>query len=460
VRRDDDAARCDVLLALGAARWQASQPDPRSTFLEAVELARRLPSAERLALAVLGAGGRFYAPGATDHGYIELLEEALAALGPGDSVLRVRVLARLAEKLVFAEPPERAADLADEAVAMAGRLGEPGARVAALMGCHAARLYVGHAPERYRIGEQAVALAEELEQRELAALARHWRVYDLVELGNLEEARRRHAALEQVAEELQQPLYRHSSLAWRGVWAALDGRLGEAERIAEESVRRAEHAGAPDARATFTAQLAAVRREQGRLHDLLPAIERLAGDEPAAAAWRCLAPLAHLDAGDRARAWAAYEGALGSVPRTMLWLPATASLAEAAALLGDAEGAARLYADLEPHADRFVQWGFTGNAGSVHRLLGRTAATAGRSQEADAHFVDALARHSAVGAAPLAARTRCDHGELLMRRTPAERREGRRLLRQARAAARALGMAGIEARADRALAEEHLRCSS
>src|SRR4051812_33357681 len=130
VRQDDDAARCDVLLALGAARWQASQPDPRSTYLQAVELARRLRSSEHLALAVLGAGGRFYAPGDTDHTYIALLEEALAALGPGDSVLRVRTLARLAEKLVFADPPERAGDLADEAVTMAGRLGEPGARLA------------------------------------------------------------------------------------------------------------------------------------------------------------------------------------------------------------------------------------------------------------------------------------------------------------------------------------------
>ena len=104
VRRDDDAARCDVLLALGAARWQASEPDPRSVFVQAVELARGLGSPERLARAVLGAGGRFYAPGATDRVYIGLLEEALAALEPGDSTLRVRLLARLAENLVFEEP--------------------------------------------------------------------------------------------------------------------------------------------------------------------------------------------------------------------------------------------------------------------------------------------------------------------------------------------------------------------
>ena len=196
VRRDDAAARCDVLLALGSARWRASEPDPRSTFAEAVELARGLESSERLAHAVLGAGGRFYAPGATDEGYIELLEEALAALEPGDSVLRVRILARLAEKLVFAEPLGRADELATEAVDMARRLGEAGALAAALMGRHAALLNAEHAHERHRVGEQALALTGEVGAFELAALARHWLIYDLAELGDLEEARIRHAELE------------------------------------------------------------------------------------------------------------------------------------------------------------------------------------------------------------------------------------------------------------------------
>ena len=451
VNRDDAAARCDVLLALGAARWQASEPDPRSTFVEAVELARRLASPGRLARAALGAGGRFYAPGATDEAYIELLEEALTALEPGDSVLRVRLLARLAEKLVFAQPPERAGELAADAVGMARRLGEAGALAAALMGRHAALLHAEHTQERRRVGEQALALAGELAARELGALGRHWLLYDLAETGELEEARRRHAELDLLADELQQPLYRHSSLTWRGVWAALAGRFEEAERIARESVRLAEHAGAPDAQAHFTAQLVAVRREQGRLHELLPEIERLAGAQPAASAWRSVLPLAYLDAGDRTRARAAYDGALGggaaTIPRTMFWLTAMGSLAEAAAQLRDPDGGAQLYAELEPYADRLVQWSFTGNAGSVHRLLGRTAAVAGWHDRASAHFEAAVARHAALGAAPLLARTRCDHGEFLLHGTRAERPHARRLLRQASVTARRLGMVGIAARA-------------
>ena len=449
---EDAGARCDLLLALGAARWQASERDPRATYAEAVELARRLDSSDRLARAVLGAGGRFYAPGATDDAYIDLLEEALAALEPGDSVLRVQLLARLAEKLVFAEPPERAGELAAEAIDMARRLGEAGALAAALMGRHAVLLHTEHAAERRRVGEQALALAGELGALELGALGRHWLLYDLAELGELKEARRCQAELDLIADELQQPLYRHSSLAWRCVWAGLSGRFEEAERIARESFRLAEDAGAPDAQAHFTAQLVALRREQGRLGELLPDIDRLAGTEPAASAWSSLLPLAYLDAGDRTRAEAAYESALGgavaTAPRSMFWLTAMGSLAEAAAQLGDPGGSAQLYTELEPYADRLIQWSFTGNAGSVHRVLGRTAAVAGRLDRALSHFEAAIGRHVAVGATALLARTHCDYGEfLLLHGTRAERGRAHRLLRQANLTARRLRMAGIAARA-------------
>jgi hypothetical protein len=47
-----------------------------------------------------------------------------------------------------------------------------------------------------------------------------------------------------------------------------------------------------------------------------------------------------------------------------------------------------------------------------------------------------------------------------MRGTPDERREGSRLLRRARAAARGIGMAGVAARAGTALDMEDRRCSS
>jgi tetratricopeptide (TPR) repeat protein len=289
-------------------------------------------------------------------------------------------------------------------------------------------------------------------------------LYDLAELGDLEEARRHQSELDQLANELHQPLYRHSALAWRCVWAGLAGHFREAEQIARESLRLAEHAEAPDAESHLTAQLAALRREQGRLDELLPRIERLAGDEPAASTWRSILPLAYLDAGDRSQAEAAYEAALDvgvpTMPRTMLWLTTMGWLAEAAAQLGDPDRGTELYAALEPYADRFVQWSFTGSAGSVHRLLGRTAALAGRHDRAREHFEAALARHAAAGAAPLLARTRCDYGEFLLQRDRDGRRRARRLLSEALISARRLGMAGVAARARIGLDGEHSACSS
>ena len=452
-RPDDLETRADIMLALGRARWQASERGPRLAFEIAASLARELGSAERLARAALGAGGRYYAPGILDPSYVALLEEALAALEPDDSALRACLLARLAEQLAFTDPTGRAQSLARTAVAMARRLGEPAALSASLMSLHAALLHVEHAAERRRVAEEALALAGELYDDELAALGRHWLVYDLIELDELPEARRRRTQLEGLAEHLRQPLYRHSVLAWRCVWAGLAARWDEAERLADESLRLAERAGDPDARSHYDAQLLTLRREQGRLGELLSAIADHADDDSAVAVhWRAQLPLAHLDAGDEAAARAAFAAALGAgisaIPLTMPWLSTVASLAEAAALLGDREAAGRLYPALEPFADNLVQSGFAGCAGAVQRLLGRLAGTLGHVDAAVRHLDAALARHRMLGAPALTARTQCDLGELLAGQAdPGERSRGEALLAEALVTARRLELRGIEARA-------------
>ena len=65
-----------------------------------------------------------------------------------------------------------------------------------------------------------------------------------------------------------------------------------------------------------------------------------------------------------------------------------------------------------------MQWSFTGNGGSVRRILGRAAALAGRREDACPHFEAALARHAELEAPALLARTRCDYGEFLLAREP------------------------------------------
>jgi hypothetical protein len=446
-----DLERAELLLALGDVRWQASEPGARAAFDEAAELARRHRAPEVLARAVLGAGGRFYMPTARDTGDAGRLEEALNALGETDGPLRARLLARLAEQLALADSDQRPVRLGDEAVAMARRGEDAGALAAALMGRHAALLGIEHVEERLRVIDEALAISERLGARELVALALHWRIYDLVELGDAAEASRAHARLEALARELHQPLFTHAALAWRGVRAHLAGRFEEAERIARESLRIAEAAGAREAHGFFLTQLFAVRREQGRLAELVEPIERLsrlAG--PIGVSWRSTLTFVLVEAGDLERARAAYDavaaGDFGGVPGSLFRLTGLACLAEACAALGDGEGAEALHASLEPHAERLVQTAFSGCWGSVRRFLGLLAATAGRPEDARAHLEAALERHRALEAPGLVARTQCDLGELLL--GLGERERGLELLAAGGATAAELGMAGLVARAD------------
>ena len=135
-----DEARCELLLELGTMQWRAGEPAAEETFAEAAVLARERRDARQLALAALA--GRHHETGFRDEPRVALLEEALAGLEERDSVLRVRVLARLTENLHFVAAEDRALRMSDEALESARRLGDREALVAALLARHAAHLHI------------------------------------------------------------------------------------------------------------------------------------------------------------------------------------------------------------------------------------------------------------------------------------------------------------------------------
>ncbi len=398
----DDAVRAEIWLALGTVRWQGGEPAARAAFDAAAEIAARRGDKATLVRAALGAGGRFYAPGRRDPARVELLERALRSAGPGDARIRTRLLGRLAEALT---DDVRRVEVSTESLRLARATREPAILAPALLSHHAAHLHTSHLDARLELAGEAVELADAASLREIAALARHWLIYDLVEAGDLEAARSRHAELASLARDLRQPLYEHSALAWRGVWAQLAGRCDEAERLAREGLRLAVRAGAVDARAHFTAQLLPILRDQDRLPELLPELERLVAERSEVLGWRAVLPLAYLDAGETAEAARTFAAALADVPDGLLWLPATAWLAEAAARLEDTDACTALLSRLEPYAGRVVQASFTGCWGAVDRFLGLLTGALGRRADAERHLAVALARHLDLGAGPLADRT-------------------------------------------------------
>ena len=168
----DQRTRCDLLLSLGDAQARAGDTSTsQETFLAAAEVARRAASADQLALAALGYGGRIiwqFSRGDMEH--VPLLESALAVLGADDSPLRVRLLTRLAAGPLRDPrfPRERRRSVGEEALEMARRVEDPATLAYALAGYIAAN----HSPEFTRkqltLGTELVQVAIEAGEPERA----------------------------------------------------------------------------------------------------------------------------------------------------------------------------------------------------------------------------------------------------------------------------------------------------
>ena len=124
-----------LLVRLGDAQRQAGNVAHHDTLLK--QQPRRSNSVTRtfwLAAALATSRGWASVPGAVDRERIAVLERALAAVGTHDTPHRTRLLATLVAELTFDADLARRRAVADEALAIARRLNDPRALVAALIG--------------------------------------------------------------------------------------------------------------------------------------------------------------------------------------------------------------------------------------------------------------------------------------------------------------------------------------
>jgi DNA-binding SARP family transcriptional activator/tetratricopeptide (TPR) repeat protein len=449
----DELQICDLLLARGKVQLRAGRlEEAEKTFARAADIARRAGAVDRLALAALGFKGLYTPAGEVDKGRIDLLQEARAALGSEDTPLRVRVLAGLSYSLLWVAP-DRALELTAEAVATARRLGDPTAMREALGGRHAALLDAKHLQERLSVSRERLDLASQAGSRESEAEALRWYMSDLCERGEVRAAKERYPRLIELARELRQPQYLSYVAHWACVFAQLHGRLDEAERLADEGFELAKRAGARDIESSRLLKRVSIYREQGRVPELRPAVERVAADVPTIKTWRALGALIDAQTGNPAEARAevdrlVMDGA-AAIPRDMFWLLGVSALAETCALLPNArEPAAVLYRLLLPYTDHCVQVGMVTFWGSASRFLGLAATAYGTWDAAHRHFSYAAERNEEIGSKPLVARTLVDHADMLLRRGErADSDAAARLLARATNLAEPLGMVDLCRRA-------------
>jgi len=233
--------------------------------------------------------------------------------------------------------------------------------------------------------------------------------------------------------------------------ALMRGALAEAERLILENMRvqlpLKTRITDPLSLLIFT-----LRREQGRLRELAPFAEMFVRQSGAGAIWLPGLALLYAEVGNLTAARGVFAplaaSRFESLPRDGRWATCIMYLAEVCVALDDRNSAAVLYRLLLPWRGRnIVMGGGTGCWGSADRFLGLLATAQARWQDAERHFVDALAMNARSEALAPLAHTHCDFADMFAKRGfPGDLAKASRRLDEAGARAADLGLTMLAAR--------------
>jgi eukaryotic-like serine/threonine-protein kinase len=440
--------RCELLLALGQAHWDAGELDKaRQAYKQAAELAERIGDPSALAYAALGYSGphRFEAATAVTQLIVELLKRALDALSQSDSALRAQLMGRLA---AYADLDQDRRMLAGRAaLRMARRVADKATLADVLASTHRAIRGPDALQESIGLAEELGRAAEEVGDRRLRTLA-HVRLLDhLLELGDIDGVQRELERLVRLATARNERYYTWVLALVRANHAHLEGRLEDFERLAHDALAH-RFAGRDELAAQmFGLQMFFARSAQGQLDELVEAAESFA-QQSSLVAWRCVLACIYAQLHRRTQARHELEALarhdFSDFARDVFWLPSLSTLCEVVAFLGDAPRAQLLYTLLLPYTDRCPVTFALLCQGSASRPLGLLATTMSRFEDAARHFEQALTMNAHIRSPLWIAHTQHDYAHmLLLRNHPQDRDKALELLDQAITTAHELGLKAL-----------------
>jgi tetratricopeptide (TPR) repeat protein len=444
----------DLTLALGMALTRAGDPGAREKLIAAAEGARSVNRPELLAQAALGIHVFNLSPGVPDDVSIALLEEALERIGPGDSALRARLLARIATAIYYRlGTAERRDALVTKAVSMARRLEDPATLAYVLTNGQLATWGPDTTERDLDWVEELLVLTEEAGNAELALHTRTRQIDYLLELDDLIGADIAIEALERTAAISPEPRARAYVPLQRARRAALEGRYAEAEQGNAEAARVGASLEDRMIELLAVAQLSMLRWSQGRIAEVEEVVRRFADAAPAIVGWRAALARIYCDLGREAEARRELEHldqrGFASLPRYNGWLNMMGLLAEVCAHLRDAYRAAAVYKLLLPFERRNVVTAQCCFDGPVSRFLGILASTSGDWDSAARHFELARDACERLNARPFLALGGIDEARMLASRgRPGDPARALSLLAEASEIAGELGMEKIVERAE------------
>ena len=409
---DEPVRRCELLLALGDVRWRAGDREGAGrTFIKAAELAERLSLWDQYARAALGyAGGSggFSVSDNANEKLLELLRNALQTLPERDSLLRVRVTARLAVELSYTSDRAATEELSRAAVEMAERIGDARIVLLAMYSRQWSTMGPDGAAEDLEAGAEIVRLARVVGDREMEFNGHHLRLHRQLQLGDLRGVDREIRSCEKLATELRQPAFEWQTAAFRAMRALLQGRFKEGERLAQTALAMGQRVEPEMAVVVLGAQTFLTSWATGKLREIEPGGAAFAAQYPKSA-WPAAYALLVSELDEHAKTRAQFDAiaraGFGTIRRDANWLTAMACLAMACNYLGDAESGRQLYELYAPYADQLTPV-LTGSVcfGSNHFFVGGCAEAAGLLDAAAEHYERCLAINESLGALFLHAR--------------------------------------------------------
>jgi len=404
----DPARRGVILLEIGTARDNLGEAlEARADFVAAADCARRAGRTDLLVEAACRYGGRAAV-------WLEwgdpvgpaLAEEALEAVGDGDSEERVRLLAKLSFWAVLDQEVDGRLALTQEAMELSARLGSTQARAEALTYRMWAVRGTGRLAEQLSLADEleALALSTDDPGRHMVALINRAGAQFI--RNDLAACKHTIAQMAELGERRREVYARWSTAAYASHFAQLEGRFSDLEVCMAVEAEAAPAVGD-------------VGRALGALRRLF--CEELRGtDAGCAAALRALEvefPMLRKGNSYSARAaWA--EGDLASATRAIAEYRSTwrtglaegriftvSGTAPVVCAVGAVELAAEMYDFALPYAGQWATQGGEQDNGLTDEALGRFAACLGRRDEAVARFRSALNGYRAAGSPVYRART-------------------------------------------------------
>ncbi len=237
--------------------------------------------------------------------------------------------------------------------------------------------------------------------------------------GDGPELRAQASALEQTSSGGRSQVAERAGLLLRQIIATMEGRLAEAEDLSAEGFDLRRRTGLAEAEKVRAVELLGIRREQGRLAEVVDPLRERSETRPRSGAASAALAFAEAESGhwDEAsrRLRRAVEDGFGDLPDDADWPLAVALWSEVTAQVGDVRAAAALHDLLEP-ADGLALYADGIACGPVSRLLAVLEHVLDRPTDADRHFAEAIAFGRRMGSPVWTARSVLDWAETVMSR--------------------------------------------